>query len=424
MDDARDEGRTLTRDKVTEEQLVIAIKSFHLRVVIPVSHSITISWDPNPSPVSGYNVYRGNSTDNESNVPLNGATLITGTTFTDDTVFPGHTYFYEVTAVLDGVESEDSLELRSVPVPFDPVPASIVIGTAAGFGVLAGSTVTNTGPTSIVGDVGTSPGVSITGFGSPATITGSFHSADFVSAGAQSALTQAYNQAVAALNPDGKAAITVTGDIGGQRLTPGVYKSASTIGVTGKLTLDGQGNPGAVWIFQVGSALTVAGDVILVNGAQAANVYWQVGSSATIGAGSNFAGTIMAQASITCVTGASINGRLLARTGAVTLDTNNVYLSVMATLLMDWLPNTTFSVGEVIFDCASHSIQWVTTTGVSGATRPVFNVGDGVTTRDGTVIWTDPPFPVSVVTPLPPSPPNVPPSPPSAPINPRIDSEA
>src|SRR5580765_1984426 len=187
------------------------------------AHQITVEWDPSPAPISGYNLYRGTTSDNESNVPLN-KVLIRGTSFIDDTVAAGQTYFYEVTAVLNGVESADSVEIRSVPVPFDPTPSAIHLGVAGSFGVLAGTAVTNTGPTSVVGDVGVSPGTSITGFGSPAVITGSFHSNDFVAQLAQRDLVSAYAEAVASLNPGGMPATTLSGDIGGQTLHSGVYK--------------------------------------------------------------------------------------------------------------------------------------------------------------------------------------------------------
>jgi hypothetical protein len=197
----------------------------------------------------------------------------------------------------------------------------INLGTASSFGVLASSTVTNTGFTTVNGDVGVSPGSSITGF-PPGTITGTFHSADATSASAQTALTSAFNAGNAL--PGG---ITISGDIGGQTLTPGVYKSASSIGITGTLTLNGGGNPGASWVFQIGSTLTTAAGnsvVALTNGASPANVFWIVGSSATLGTNTTFKGNILAQASITATTGANITGRLLARTAAVTLDTNTI----------------------------------------------------------------------------------------------------
>jgi hypothetical protein len=143
-----------------------------------------------------------------------------------------------------------------------------------------------------------------------------------VAAAAQNDLTTAYVDAA------GRAAnATVAGDIGGQTFLPGVYKSTSTLGITGTVTLNGNGNSSAVFIFQIASTLTTAAGnsiVNLIGGAQASNVFWQVGSSATLGTNTVFNGTILAQASITLTTGAVLNGRALARTGAVTLDTNAV----------------------------------------------------------------------------------------------------
>jgi hypothetical protein len=196
--------------------------------------------------------------------------------------------------------------------------APVNLGTAANFGVLAGSTVTNTGPTVVNGDVGLSPGTAVTGF-PPGTVVGTIHAADAVAAQAQIDLTAAYNDAATR----GPAAI-VSGDLGGQTLTPGVYNSASSLGVTGTLTLDGQGDPNAVFIIQMGSTLTTASNSVvrLINRAQAANVFWQVGSSATLGTNSRFSGNILALTSITVTTGVKIFGRALARNGAVTLDTN------------------------------------------------------------------------------------------------------
>jgi hypothetical protein len=134
-------------------------------------------------------------------------------------------------------------------------------------------------------------------------------------------LTTAYNTA-AAQAPTG----TVSADLGGQTLTPGVYNSATSLGLTGALTLDAQGNANAVFIFQAGSTLTTASasSVNLVNGAQACNVFWQIGSSATLGTASTFRGSILALTSITATTGATVDGRLLARNGATTLDSNTV----------------------------------------------------------------------------------------------------
>ncbi|MDN3351578.1 ice-binding family protein [Actinomadura sp. DC4] len=198
--------------------------------------------------------------------------------------------------------------------------APVDLGTAAAFSVLGASTVTSTGPTVISTDLGLSPGTAVTGF-PPGTVGGTIHAADAAAAQAQTDMAAAYNDA-AGRSP----ATTLAGDIGGTTLAPGVYGSTSSLGITGTLTLDGQGDPGAVFIIQMGSTLTTGSNstVNLINGAQACNVFWQVGSSATLGTGSTFNGTVLALTSITVTTGVNIAGRVLAHNGAVTLDTNAV----------------------------------------------------------------------------------------------------
>ncbi|MEO5680208.1 MAG: ice-binding family protein [Acidimicrobiales bacterium] len=208
--------------------------------------------------------------------------------------------------------------------------ATVGLGTATSFAVLAGSTVTNTGPSVISGDLGVSPGSAVTGFtGPPAgtVVNGTIYAAPAAEpAQAQSDLTLAYDDA--ASRPT---SVTVTADLGGQVLAPGVYTGQDGIlGLTGTVTLDAAGDPGAVFIFQAGSTLTTASasTVSLINGGNPCNVFWQVGSSATLGTNSVFVGTILALTSITATTGASVEGRLLARNGAVTLDSNTVTLPV------------------------------------------------------------------------------------------------
>jgi hypothetical protein len=199
------------------------------------------------------------------------------------------------------------------------------LGQAGSFAVLGASAVTNTGPTVLTGDLGiwANTTSSITGF-PPGIVNGATHSADAVAQQAQTDVTAAYN------NLAGQAcsqANTLTGiDLGGLTLTPGVYCFSTSAQLTGALTLDAQGNSAAVFVFQVGSTLTTASGsrVVLTNGASACNVFWQVGSSATLGTTTAFAGNILALASITLNTGAVAPGRALARTGAVTLDTNGV----------------------------------------------------------------------------------------------------
>src|SRR5208282_1018854 len=202
------------------------------------------------------------------------------------------------------------------------LPPPSGLGAACGFGILAATpSVANVGPTIVTGSVGIWPAASVTGF-PPGTLTGNGgvpNLGDAVAMTAQGALTTAYNNAAGLTAPPP----LLTADIGGQTLPPGVYKATTTLGITGNLTLDGSTNPNGVWIFQVGSALTTAAggvgtpmsQVLLIGGAQAHNVFWVIGSSATLGTYSLFQGTIMAQASITIGTGATLNGRALARTG-------------------------------------------------------------------------------------------------------------
>ena len=204
--------------------------------------------------------------------------------------------------------------------------APVPLGSAATFGALAASTITSTGSTTVNGDLGVSPGTAVTG---APTVTGTLHLGDAIAAQAQLDLTAAYNDAAGRTPTRIFAAVS---DLGGLTLTSGVYNDPTSFAITGTLTLDAQGDPNAVWIFQAGSTLvTAAGSqVILINGAQAANVFWQVGSSATLGISSMFKGNILALASITVTTGAGVEGRLLARTGAVTMDSNIIGLAIPA----------------------------------------------------------------------------------------------
>jgi Ice-binding-like len=210
---------------------------------------------------------------------------------------------------------------------------TITLGTAGDFAVLAGSTVTNTGPSVIDGgSVGVSPGSAITGF-PPGSVTPPYtiHSADAVAAQAQTDLTTAYN-AAAGLAPTQN----LTGqDLGGLTLVPGVYFFSSSAGLTGTLTLNAQGDPNAQFVFQIGSTLTTASNssVVTINGGPmpGCTVFWQVGSSATLGTGTSFEGHILALTSITMTTGANIlDGSALARNGAVTLDDNHITNCVAA----------------------------------------------------------------------------------------------
>lgn len=387
-------------------------------------NQITIQWNASPPPVSGYNVRRGTAPGNEGAIPLN-AVPIVGTSYTDNTVYPGVSYSYEVTAVYNGVESAESLAIFTSPVPFAPSPISLdgYLDGAASFGVLAATAVTNVPGTDtmVSGDVGVSPGTSITGFVAPASISGVFHVGDFVAAGAQGSVLSAFTQGNA------MAGTTIPADIGGLTYGPGVYNVATSLGITGALVLDGGGNTNAVWIFQVGSALTTAAtnsNVVLIGGAQANNIFWLVGSSATLNTGTSFAGNILASASITVSADVSVNGRLMAMNGAVTLNDDNIVLFFNGSLGI-YASSTAFPLGEIVYDCASKTFQQVTSSGITGAIPPTFLAPFGSVTQDGSVTWMslDPPL-VTVSVNLPPSPPNVPPAPPAAPTGLVVISES
>jgi Ice-binding-like len=201
------------------------------------------------------------------------------------------------------------------------------LGTAASFAVLAGQGVTNTGPTVVNGDLGTSPNPAVTGF-PPGKVHGQIHKADAVALQAQKDLTTAYNDAA------GRTPVTtIATELGGKTLKPGVYKSASgTFQITGTLTLDAQGDSNAVFIFQMAATLVTASSskVSLLGGASACSVFWQVGSSATLGTNSTFTGNILALTSIQVQTGVTVDGRALARNASVTLDNDTFKRSTCA----------------------------------------------------------------------------------------------
>ncbi len=196
--------------------------------------------------------------------------------------------------------------------------APVGLGTSGSFSVLGGSAVTNTGPSVLAGDLGVAPAAAISGF-PPGLAGGAVHANDAVAQQAKSDLVTAFDDAAGR-----SSTATVSGDLAGRTLTAGVYTSASTLGLSGDLILDAQGDADAVFVFQAGSSLTTASGsrVLLIGGAQACNVFWKVGSSATIGTASAFTGTILALTSISVTTAARVDGRALARNGAVTLDTN------------------------------------------------------------------------------------------------------
>lgn len=197
--------------------------------------------------------------------------------------------------------------------PARAAEAAIPLGSAADFSVLGASTVTNTGPTILSGKLGVSPGTAVTGFASGTAVS------PVVAALAHVDASIGYTAGL--LLPAGG---SVSGDLVGRTLTPSVFTAASSLALSGDLTLDAQGDPDATFVFRIGSTLTTASNsrVVLVNGARAANVYWLIGSSGTLGTHSAFAGTILAHTSITVTTGVAIEGRAIALGGAVTLDSN------------------------------------------------------------------------------------------------------
>jgi len=241
------------------------------------------------------------------------------------------------------------------------------LGTASSFAVLGGSTVTNTGPSVINGDLGVSPGSAVVGF-PPGIVNGEIHAGDAVAAQAQTDTTTAYN------NLAGQPCnVNLTSqNLGERTLTPGAYCFNTSAQLTGTLTLDAQGDPSAVFIFQIGSTLTTASGsaVSFINGAQPCNVFWQIGSSATLGTDTDFVGTLIAFTSITANTGATVQGRLLARNGATTLDNNVITVDTC-----DSTTTTTTTTGT-------------TTTGTTTSTTSTTGATTGTTTDTTTGVTT------------------------------------
>ena len=258
---------------------------------------------------------------------------------------------------------------------------TVGLGTATTFAVLAATTVTNTGATVVSGDLGLSPGTAVTGFPPGLVINGTKHIADATALQAQSDLKTAYLDA-AGRTP----ATTESSDLGGQTLAPGVYKATSGLALTGTVTLNANNDPNAVFIFQAGSTLITASNstVALTGGAQACNVFWQVGSSATLGTGTNFSGTVMALASVSLQTGTRVAGRILARTAQVSLDTNTITVPTCNATIAT---TTTTSAGSTTGTTSAGSTTG-TTSGSTTATSTVIprgapRTGAGGASRSG-----------------------------------------
>jgi hypothetical protein len=232
------------------------------------------------------------------------------------------------TILISGCKKDDTAVTPPVTPPTTiavqtTVQPTVSMAGASNMAVLAGSAVTNTGATTITGDLGLSPGTSVGGF-PPGILVGTQHINDTVANQAKTDLTAAYNDAAERSCTD---MVTLSGNLGGLTLTPGLYKSTSSLAISsGDLTFDAKGNANAVFVMQMMSTLTVTSGrkVILAGGASASNIFWQVGSSASFGTTSVFKGTILAMQSITFDTGATLDGRALARTGAVTMAGNTI----------------------------------------------------------------------------------------------------
>lgn len=229
-----------------------------------------------------------------------------------------HTYFSRARAL--GFTGFLCLTMGVLGAPAVAAEAPVGLGTAGSFAVLAGQSVSNTGPSVVMGDIGVAPGTAVSGIPPLVQTAGALHVADAVAIQAQADLTTAYNSAA------GRSTVTdVTGqDLGGRTFPSGVVAHTSGMQLTGTVILDAQGDPNAVFVFKAGSTLVTAPNstVALINGASPCNVYWQVGSSTTLDTNTTFVGTVMSLTSATLATGASVQGRVLARNGSVTLDTN------------------------------------------------------------------------------------------------------
>lgn len=215
----------------------------------------------------------------------------------------------------------------TVPNTNGPIPvqttaqAMVVLAGSSNFAILCGSSITNTGATNVTGDMGLSPGSSVGGF-PPGILVGTLHINTGIATQAKLDVTAAYNDAAGRTSTD---IVTLSGNIGGLTLTPGLYKSTSSLAISsGDLTFDARGDANAVFIIQIASSLTVTSgrQVILAGGAQASNIFWSVGSSATFGTTCVFKGTVIAMQSITFNTGAKLNGRALTQIGGITMAGN------------------------------------------------------------------------------------------------------
>lgn len=226
--------------------------------------------------------------------------------------------------LISGCQKDDPTPDNGIVIPIQEIAQSnVALAGITNIAILAGASLTNTGATTITGDVALSPGTSIGGF-PPGEITGTLHINDDFATQAKLDLTTAFNNAADRTSTD---IVTLSGNIGDLTLTPGLYKSTSSLAVSsGDVTFDAKGNADAIFILQIATTLTTTSgrQVILSGGAKASNIFWQVGSSATFGTTSVFKGIVMAQESITFNTGATLDGKALARTGTITMEGNTI----------------------------------------------------------------------------------------------------
>ncbi|WP_052565116.1 ice-binding family protein [Ferrimicrobium acidiphilum] len=263
--------------------------------------------------------------------------------------------------------------------------SGVQLGTAGAYSVLAATTVTNTGATTLAGDLGLSPGTSVTGF-PPGTVAGTTNINNSAAVTAETATTNAYLVA-AGMTP----ATTEVADLAGLTLSPGIYAvPAATSNLTGTLTLNGQGNPNAIFVFQLPSTLITSSSskIVLTNSANPCNIFWQVTSSATLGTSSVFQGTILALTSIAANTSATIDGRLLARNGAVTLDSNTITNPVCTTSTTTTPPATTTTTPP----------KTTTTPPKTTTTPPTTTTTPPTTTTTPPTTTTTPPSPITIST--------------------------
>jgi hypothetical protein len=227
---------------------------------------------------------------------------------------------------IGGCKKDDTTPSVTNPVVIpvqSTVQASVPLAGATNIAILAGSGITNTGATNITGDLALSPGTSVGGF-PPGILIGTQHVNDAIANQAKLDLTIAYNDAAGRTSTD---IVTLSGNIGGLTLTPGLYKSTSSLAISsGDLTFDAKGDASAVFIIQIASSFTTTSGrkVILAGGASASNIFWQVGSSATFGTTSVLKGTFLVKQSLTFTTGATLDGRALTSTGAIVMAGNTI----------------------------------------------------------------------------------------------------